>query len=259
MGISIISAARSFSFRGKARLLGSICPSQGEKTVRIFNYRMCLDLSEFTQRSIYMGVYEWRETEIIKKYLREGMTFVDAGANVGYYTLLAASKVGESGRVVAFEPSPYALERLVKTIEDNRLTQVETMPYALSDKSGETTLYAPVAKGHHSPTMIACEGVYPISIRAQTLDEFIDANGVDHVDVLKVDVEGFEPNVINGALRSIQQGKIKAVLCELNAVWLEANGWNISPMMDLMTGLGFKVAASVNYSSGFCNVFFTYV
>jgi len=129
----------------------------------------------------------------------------------------------------------------------------------LSDESGEATLYAPVAKGHHSPTMIACDGVYPISIRAQTLDEFIDANGVDQVDVLKVDVEGYEPNVINGALRSIQQGKIKAVLCELNAIWLEANGWTMSRMMDLMAGVGFKVAATVKYSSGFSNVFFTYV
>jgi FkbM family methyltransferase len=206
-----------------------------------------------------MGVYEARETEIIKKYLREGMTFVDAGANVGYYTLLAASKVGEGGRVIAFEPSPYALERLLRTIESNCLTQVKTLPYALSDKSGEATLYAPVAKGHHSPTMIACEGVYPISIRAQTLDEFMDANAVDRVDVLKVDVEGFEPNVINGALRSIRQGKIKAVLCELNAVWLEANGWNMSRMMDLMTGLGFRIAASVNYSRNFSNVFYTHV
>jgi FkbM family methyltransferase len=255
---SIISATRPLYFRGKARLLSKLCPQQGELTAKIFNYNVSLDLAEFGQRAIFMGVFEPRETRVVKNYLQEGMTVVDAGANVGYYTLLAASKVGSRGRVIAFEPSPYAFERMTHTVESNQITQVTTVPLALSDQPGEATLYVPIDRRHHSPTMNACDGVYPIPIRAQTLDQYLTDNGVERVDMLKLDVEGFEPNVIKGAINSIKKGRVRAVLCELNEVWLNANGWSERGMLDFMVSLGFKAEKFVVYGPGLTNIFFTY-
>src|ERR1700730_3314616 len=117
-------AIRPYNFRGKARLLHSLCSREGEQEAEIFGYQIKLDLSDYIQRSIYLSVFEPHESAQVKQYLKEGMTLVDVGANVGYYTLLAASLVGRRGRVLAFEPSPYAFERLVETIRRNNLSQV---------------------------------------------------------------------------------------------------------------------------------------
>lgn len=184
-------AFRPFSFRGKARLLHALSPKQGEQTVKIFGYSMDLDLADYIQRSIYLNTLERHESSWVKEYLERGMTFVDVGANVGYYTLMAASFVGSEGRVLAFEPSPYAFGRLSSAIKKNSLTQVQVAQVGLSDTSGELQLYMPKTKGLHSPSMIANEGGSPISVPVRRLDDYLMEAKVDHVDLIKIDVEGF--------------------------------------------------------------------
>src|SRR5882762_1728801 len=120
----ILSRSRELHFRGKARLLNAVVPRSGIKTARVFGSLFELDLADHIQRHIYMGAFEPRETRLAKKHLRPGMTCVDVGANVGYYTALTAQAVGPSGCVVAFEPSPYAFERLHGMIARNELEHV---------------------------------------------------------------------------------------------------------------------------------------
>src|ERR1700730_16140389 len=123
MEIGLLSdAIRQFNFRGKARLLHGLCSREGEHEAEVFGYKIKLDLADYIQRSIYLRTFEPRESALIRHYLKPGMTFVDVGANVGYYTLLAASLVGRRGRVLAFEPSPYVFERLVETMERKKPT-----------------------------------------------------------------------------------------------------------------------------------------
>src|SRR5580692_4386710 len=102
----LIDTFRAVHFRGKARLLNSIGPNSGTRHTRVFGSVFDLDLTDFIQRHIYLGTFEPAETSLVKKHLQPGMTFVDVGANVGYYTALAARLVaGNGGRVIAFEPS----------------------------------------------------------------------------------------------------------------------------------------------------------
>lgn len=210
-------------FRGKARLLHALCPKQGEQTVKIFDYSIDLDLADYIQRSIYLNTFEPLESSWVREYLKRGMTFVDVGANVGYYTLMAASLVRAEGKVLAFEPSPYAFDRLASAINKNSLTQVQIAQVGLSDASGELQLYLPKTTGNHTPSMIANEGGSPINVPVCRLDDYLMLAKVDHVDLIKIDVEGFEPNVIRGAEAYLKTGKIGAILCEFNNYWLEAN------------------------------------
>src|SRR6185436_6075060 len=101
---NVISAFRPHNFRGKLRLLDGLVPHTGDRVASVWGYQVHLDLSEAIQRWIYMGAFEPKETALATRWLRPGMTFVDVGANVGYFTLLAASRVGPSGRVHAIEP-----------------------------------------------------------------------------------------------------------------------------------------------------------
>ena len=205
-------------FRGKARLQSWFLPRSGTERVSVFGYDMLLDLSDVIQRDIYSGVYEPFETEWLKRLLRPGMTFVDVGANVGYYTWLAARLVGPTGRVVAFEPGPYAFERLQRVVENNGIENVECQQFAVSDRAGTAPLYVPpIAEGNYNPSLTPyMPGMVPVEVPVDRFDDLVARLRVGRVDVMKVDVEGHELSVFRGAAGAIREGRIANLLCEFN-------------------------------------------
>ena len=253
----MLSLLRPRRFPGKYRLLHWICPTAGEETIELFGYKIRLDLGDFIQRCMYLNVYEQRESSLIKGYLQPGMTFVDAGANVGYYTLMAASLVGPEGAVFAFEPSPYAFGRLIETVQNNPIPQVRAFQAGLSDVSGRARLYMQREAGRHTPGMIPHEGRDPIDVSVDTLDRFLAANGVEHVDLLKIDVEGFEPNVIRGAEGSMRRGKIRSILCEFNRYELGMNNSSTLHLYQTFVRHGYRtVGKAFDPDSGYQNLLF---
>ena len=99
-------------FRGRQRVLNAITPRVGTRVVKVHGTPIRLSLSEYIDRNVYMGSYEPEETAIVRRLLRPGATFVDAGANIGYFTAVASRAVGVSGRVLAIEPMPQLFARL---------------------------------------------------------------------------------------------------------------------------------------------------
>ena len=99
---------------------------------------MTLNLSDYIQRNISWGQYEALETKIISGNLHPGGIFVDVGANIGYYTALAASLVGATGRVLAFEPDPECFQALVSTFSTE--PNIRCMQMAVSDSVGTLKL-----------------------------------------------------------------------------------------------------------------------
>ena len=229
-------------FRGKQRLLNWVLPAEGTKSACIFGYRMTLDISEYVQRNIYLGSFEPQETDLVLRYLRPGMTVVDGGANVGYYTALAARCVGLSGRVIAFEPSPYAFGKLLELVHHNGLSQVTCRPLALSNREEILCLFVPPDAFHqHDPSVVEyVAGMKPISVPARTLDAEAAALGLDYIDLLKLDVEGHELQVLAGAEGLLRAGKVGAVLCEFNRSLTEMNGGSITRLYELLLGSGFR-------------------
>jgi FkbM family methyltransferase len=246
-----------FNFKGKARLLHTLSPADGERDDQVFGYKIKLDLVDYIQRSIYLSCFEPEESAWVKNYLKSGMTFVDVGANVGYFTLMAASLVGTNGLVLAFEPSPYAFARLKQTVENNHLSQVRTIQAGLSDSAGVIKLFVPTSLGNHNSSMIKNEGGSPIDVTIQRLEDYLTANDFDHIDLIKIDVEGFEPNVIRGAAKYLQAKKIKAILCEFNKYWLEANNSSPDLLLNEILSYGFKLTyGTFNPQSGLQNLLF---
>lgn len=253
---SIISALRPYHFRGKLRLLGSIAPRSGERTARVFGYDVRLDLGEAIQWWIYLGAFEPVETAAVRSWLRPGMTFLDVGANFGYFTLLASSLVGEAGRVLAVEPSPYASRRLAETVRRNPLPQAEVFPLGLSSEPGTLNLYLSPS-GFHSPTMSASSGGDPVAVPVRRLDDCLDEWGVETVDLMKMDVEGHEPHVLAGASRVLGSGRIRAVLCEFNDHWLRQQGSSPQALYDTFGAAGFvDVAGPARFAPGCCDTRF---
>lgn len=167
------------------------------------------------------------------------MTVVDVGANVGYYTLLAASCVGPQGRVFAVEPSPYAYARLSQVVADNALANIVTLQAALGSAPGEGVLYSPPS-GNHSPSMVPSDHQDGVIVPLRTLDGCMKQWNLEQVDLLKIDVEGFEPQVLAGGHSALKAARIRAILCELNDWWLYRAGASAEELYHLIESAGFR-------------------
>lgn len=239
---TLIDLLRPYSFRGKARLISRFVPRSGLRDATVSGFRMRLDLSEHIQRMVYLGAYERWETRQVRRLLGPGMTFVDIGANVGYFSLLAASLVGAQGRVFAVEPSPYAVERLRRTIADNRLeSRIRLEAVGLGSEKGSTKLFD-ADPSNHTPAMFGADDAASSTVPIATLDELIDVWGARQIDLLKIDVEGYEPKVFAGAKRTLAERKIKAILCEFNGLWLKQGGSSSADLYRLLLDAGFRDA-----------------
>jgi FkbM family methyltransferase len=236
----VISLARPLSFRGKHRLLSLIAPTEGGAETRVFGYQMKVDLADFIQRSIYLATYEPAEVATFRSLLAPGMTFVDVGANVGFFSLLAASAVGPTGRVVAVEPSPYAVDRLREAVAANDLQCVDVVSAGLSERDGTLPLFVPATAGNHTPTMTAAgPDTVRIDVPVTTLDRLLGERSIERVDVLKVDVEGHEPRVFAGGEQALRAGVVRDIVCEFNEPWLREAGSSGAALDAFLRGVGF--------------------
>jgi len=231
-------------FRGKARLQDWFVPHSGLARATVFGLEMELDLTDLIQRDMYAGLYEPFERQFIRKFLGPGMTVVDVGANVGYYTWMAASSVGPRGKVLAVEPGPYAFDRLQRVIRANQLRHVQCRNLALSDTSGHATLYVPKrAEGNYNPSLSPyLPDMDPVDVITSRLDDVLDEAGIGGVDLMKVDVEGHELNVFKGAEKSIRDGRIRAILCEFNEGYQAGAGWSCGELEQWFRDSGFVLS-----------------
>jgi len=144
------------------------------------------------------GEYSEGEVEVFRKVLRSGDVAIDVGANIGALTVPMAKLVGEQGKVWAFEASDANLKLLYKNIEQNNLSKVEVLPFAASDKSGFLKVDKQSALHAYSRRDIN-EGEFEVS--CMTIDELKLAK----VKLIKIDVDGHELQVLNGAVETIKR------------------------------------------------------
>jgi FkbM family methyltransferase len=182
---------------------------------------------------------DFREMSFIKKYLRPGDTFLDVGANVGVYTLLAASLVGPDGTVHAFEPGSKALGYLYENISLNKLSNVHVHELALSDRAGDAQL---VAGGDDCVASLVAEaGDTPASgatkITCVTLDDYLrDATFA----MAKLDIEGAEPMALRGAVQHLQRGNPPVLQIEMDG-YSKKYGVETHDFVAELAGLGYDV------------------
>ena len=147
---------------------------------------------------------------IIAKVCPPGGTAMDIGANLGDWTLPMAKAVGPSGRVFAFEPVPFVANAVRKTLRINGLVNAAVCETALSDRQGETPFT--VVHDDNAILNIRCSGIgidnlggSEITVPMTTLDAFVEAEELDRLDFIKVDVEGHEAAVLKGAEETLSR------------------------------------------------------
>jgi FkbM family methyltransferase len=157
------------------------------------------------------GYWEKFETETFKQFIHEGMTIIDIGANIGYYSLIASKLTGKEGQVYAFEPIPNTYEILQKNIELNKLTNVKTYQKAVIDHKGFIKLH--IDNRSPASNSITGNGKY-INVSTIALDDlFTDT----HIDIIKMDIEGSEALALEGMYYTIKNNprlKIFTEVCD---------------------------------------------
>lgn len=160
----------------------------------IYNFDLILD--EKTGDNVYrLGFYEAGTLDVMQRLLRSGDVFVDAGASIGLMSLVASECVGEQGRVLAFEPLKHRYRQLEESVRINQRTNVAAFPFGLGAVAQSVTIFT----DRNSPSMVAIEGSTNGQLtEIRRLEDVMKREGVASVRMIKVDVEGFELEVLRG-------------------------------------------------------------
>lgn len=174
----------------------------------------CNDPWDYTARESYRGGYERVERWACGRLIRPGGLVLDVGAHYGIYTQLAAKLVGPTGRVIAFEPGP-ALPVLRSIIQRAGYLNVEVVPCAVGCEVGHSTMVVP---GHQPALATLRHGAEQLDGREVEVVRLDRCPAVpDHeIDLMKIDTEGYEGEVLQGAERLFDQGLVRAVLLEVS-------------------------------------------
>jgi FkbM family methyltransferase len=164
-----------------------------QKEVTMHGFSLLLDPLDSLELSIFRA-YEPFETSLLSAEIRLGMTIVDVGANIGYYTLLFSKLTGGAGRVYAFEPEPQNFSLLQQNLTRNARTNVVALDRALSDRAGQSFLYLSSENLGDHQAYQSEDGRRKVPITMTRLDDCVKGP----VDLIKMDVQGFEAHALRG-------------------------------------------------------------
>lgn len=190
------------------------------------------------------GWFDRNLTLMLGSILQPGMTFIDIGANFGTYTLVAAARVGELGRVIAIEPAPAIAGLLFENVTMNGFAErCDVLRHAVGARNGTETLYefatrqgsntmfqhiAAAARADYGETITGRE------VDCRTLDAIVADLAVERIDCIKIDVEGFEHQVLLGARETLLQQRPRLIL-EWHSAFFDGRKEAAHALYDLLT------------------------
>jgi FkbM family methyltransferase len=206
---------------GRSRIVADLRTSLG---LRLFRY----------------GIHD-PELDLTRLLLRPGDVFVDAGANVGLFALVAAAKVGPTGRVIACEPAPLMRAMLERNARLSGFSWVEARGVALAERSGcaELVVFEGEGSGFSSFQPAALEGGKLQTVAVTTLDELVPADQARRVSLVKIDVEGAEARVITGAGGLIASAR-PDILIEVEESHLARQGASVRELRSVAEAAGYE-------------------
>jgi FkbM family methyltransferase len=190
-----------------------------------------------TPTIVKTGCWEPEEAAFLRNVLRPGANFLDVGANVGYFTLLASSIVGPSGHVIAVEPEARNVELLRANAWRNRAWNVRIIPVAADAETGYVGLrLSPVNRGDHQ--MVAASTHSGWLVPSARLDELIAEISID---VVKIDVQGVDHQVVEGLVGAMAENPGMVMMCEFWLTGMVERGVDPRTVIHRYEELGFRI------------------
>ncbi len=219
------------------RVLGRVLPERAYQRV----------LAASVVRDLRSGRLSEPELSLLAHAVREGETVIDVGANHGLWCAALSEAVGTGGRVIAFEPVPYTAATLRRVIASLGLSNIELHEEGLAARAGIASFAVPVqptgvtdaALAHLADRDDREDGTAARIVEAPVvrLDDLVA--GVDEVTLLKVDVEGGELGVLEGAVGLLERDS-PTIVCEVDEGYLEGFGATPADIDDLLAARGYR-------------------
>ncbi|HTB99262.1 MAG TPA: FkbM family methyltransferase [Ferruginibacter sp.] len=189
--------------------------------------------------------YELNNINFLHNYVEKGMIIIDVGAHIGLLSIIMADKVGATGKIISFEPTPSTFAILQKTIAINEKKNIITpIRKAISDKPGKTYFYVTDIDAHNSNSLSNNNRDYgnehKIDIDLTSIDELKTELKLPTIDLIKIDAEGAELSVLKGASNVIQQHMPKIILA-LHPASIINFGNSLSEIWDFIAGYNYTV------------------
>jgi FkbM family methyltransferase len=199
--------------------------------VSLENTCINMQVSSFSEYERIMSFK--KDAHIIKVIIDELKThskpvFWDIGTNIGLYSILIAKNGVQKVQVVSYEPEPRCIDRIHSNAALNQLQNLTVQPYALAEKKGafQLTVNEEFGAGNHSLiNKSVSEGQQTVTVQVETADAMVSQYGVNAPSFMKIDVEGAEIKVLQGAEEILKNGTCKAVLIEVHFAVLHAAGY----------------------------------
>jgi FkbM family methyltransferase len=205
---------------------------------------------ELNRQNLVQRTADVKEFQIIPSLVQSGDTAIDIGANAGLYAVLLSRLCGKNGRVWAFEPAPDTYWRLRETLALNRCENVVPVQSAICEAPGyvKMKLFEQQFAEWNSlagMSMRAADGteIFPrqsVDVAANSLDGFCEEEHIDHINFLKVDVEGFELAVFRGAQRLLREHRIDYICFEISKEPLKNAGVNSRKVFEALEMHGYR-------------------
>lgn len=231
------------------RMLWEVCRERRLVTPLVFHWYFPLKLhlhlgNDISLPTFVTGAIDPNEFSFLADFLKEGMTFLDVGANEGFYSVFAAHRVGSRGRVIAFEPSERELRRLTANVELNQLRTVTIEPVGLFDRDCRKTLRI-CEYGHEGQNTIGGFAYDVTELESQavvlrSLDGYVREHQLDRVDFIKIDVEGAEERVLRGAGESLARFR-PVLMLEMNERSLQFQGSCCHAIAEFLEAAGYRL------------------
>lgn len=231
-----------------SQMWGRVFDLRKKELVNLNGFQLFVMPNDYIGRSIlYSKTYEPHVTTVIRGVLKEGDVFLDIGANVGYFTMLASSLVKAAGKVIAFEPNPQNLQLIYSSLLESRVENVTTYPYAASDVAA-ILRFTTVGSNGGVVTEHSKEQKYFSLVPSVILDEILENES--KIDLVKIDIEAHEPAAIRGMEGLIKKLRPK-IITEFHPWAMELN--NTAPpvaYLEQLVALGYEL--SIIEPSGNC-------
>lgn len=188
------------------------------------------------------GRYEKETVALFKEILKPGMTVIDIGAHIGYFTRLFSRKVGRDGRVYAFEADPENYALLEKNTQG--LCNVVSQRLAIADKKGTIDFYHCDDKSGAHSTLANVPLPFAkrkLIVTAVELDSWVRERGIQKMDIIKMDIEGGESAALNGMREALRMAR--GMVIEFAPAWIEAAGSSPLSFLEDIESRGFSIYA----------------
>jgi FkbM family methyltransferase len=208
--------------------------------------RLRLHTDSELSRLLWQGGFELGERQFLNRFLRAGDTFADVGANIGMFTAIAARLVGETGRVLAFEPCATTFARLEENIALTGSSAISAFPLALSDNDGDAQLTT-AAEGYDAWHSLAAPAAHSgdggsETVKTQRLDRFAEEHALaGAITAMKIDVEGWEAHVLAGGRELLSRPDAPLLLVEFTDDAAVAAGTTCQALYAKLEELGYTM------------------